>query len=274
MDLNTVEAVARPSERGDLGPWREGDAWLAGGTWLFSEPQPELRRLVDLAELGWRPYAVAAEGLHLAATCTFAELTAVATPRGWIAASLIRPCCEALLGSFKIWNMATIGGNLCLALPAGPVAALAGALDATCLVWTPDGGERVVPALDFVTGAERTVLGRGEVLRAIDIPARALTRRSAFRRASLTPLGRSAALLIGTLAASGAFVLTVTASTRRPIQVAFQDLPDRLTLRERLTAAIPSTVYYDDVHGRPDWRRHMTYAFAEEIRADMADTRA
>ena len=23
--------------------WREGDAWLAGGTWLFSEPQDDVR---------------------------------------------------------------------------------------------------------------------------------------------------------------------------------------------------------------------------------------
>ena len=32
--------------------WREGDAWLAGGTWLFSEQQPRLRRLIDLQSLG------------------------------------------------------------------------------------------------------------------------------------------------------------------------------------------------------------------------------
>lgn len=37
MDLNQVSAfVATPA----LGDWRPGDAWLAGGTWLFSEPQP------------------------------------------------------------------------------------------------------------------------------------------------------------------------------------------------------------------------------------------
>ena len=268
MDLNTVETVARPTERGQIGPWREGDAWLAGGTWLFSEPQPRLRRLVDLAALRWPPCAVSDRGLHLAATCTFAQLAAIATPPGWTAASLIRPCCEALLGSFKIWTMASVGGNLCLALPAAPMAALAGALDATCLVWTPDGGERAVPALDFVTGAERNALRPGEVLRAIDIPAEALTRRSAFRRASLTPLGRSAALLIGTLAAPGGFELTVTAATGRPVRLSWPGLPVADELTAALDAGIPR--YHDDVHGRPDWRRHVTLDLAEEIRTELS----
>src|SRR5436305_489841 len=48
MDLNTVSEVVRPRRRESLADWRAGDAWLAGGTWLFSEPQPAVRRLVDL----------------------------------------------------------------------------------------------------------------------------------------------------------------------------------------------------------------------------------
>ena len=54
MDLNTIDAVARPRVRGDFPAWRAGDAYLAGGTWLFSEPQPQLSRLIDLggARLG------------------------------------------------------------------------------------------------------------------------------------------------------------------------------------------------------------------------------
>ena len=51
----------------------------------------------------------------------------------------------------------------------------------------------------FVTGNHANVLGPGELLRSIHLPASALTRRSAFRHASLTKLGRSAALIIGTM---------------------------------------------------------------------------
>jgi len=28
-------------------------------------------------------------------------------------------------------------------------------------------------------------------------------------------------------------------------------------------------MYYDDIHGAPDWRRHMTFRLAEEIRRDL-----
>ena len=42
MDLNTITEVARPAARAQLPVWTAGDAWLAGGTWLFSEPQVHL----------------------------------------------------------------------------------------------------------------------------------------------------------------------------------------------------------------------------------------
>ncbi|KNY23848.1 FAD binding domain-containing protein [Methylobacterium sp. ARG-1] len=271
MDLNTIETVIRPRARTDLPDWRAGDACLAGGTWLFSEPQPEMRRLVDLTALGWPSHTIAAEGLTLAATCTIAQLDRLELPPDWIAAPLIGQCCRALLGSFKIWNVATVGGNLCMALPAGPMIALAAALEATCTIWAPDGTERHLPATDFVVGPQRNALRPGEILRSLFLPAAALARRAAFRRISLSPNGRSGALLIGTRGSGGAFALTVTASIRRPRRLAFAGLPDRDTLRQALADAIPDDLWYDDVHGTPDWRRHMTVHLAQEIRAALAD---
>jgi CO/xanthine dehydrogenase FAD-binding subunit len=137
-----------------------------------------------------------------------------------------------------------------------------------------DGGERRLPVLDFVQGPTQNALRSGELLRTIELPREALTRRTAFRRISLTPLGRSGALLIGTLSVASGFTLTVTASTRRPVWLAFAGIPNKTTLEERLAAEIPSSLYYDDIHGRPDWRRHMTFEFAEEIRSELSEGRA
>ncbi|MEH3147500.1 MAG: FAD binding domain-containing protein [Methylobacterium frigidaeris] len=270
MDLNTIAGVVQPRSRADLDGWRPGDAWLAGGTWLFSEPQPDLGRLIDLAGLGWEPWTVTEAGLSLAATCTIATLDRIALPVPWIAAPLVGQCCRALLGSFKIWNVATVGGNLCMALPAGPMIALAAALDGRCTIWTPEGGERAVPVTDFVRGPQETALARGEVLRRIDLPAAALRRRTAFRRVSLSPNGRSGALAIGTLDPGGAFALTVTAATRRPVVLRFAALPDPGGLADRIAREIPEALVYDDVHGAPDWRRHMTFGLAEEIRQELS----
>ncbi|MEL6060061.1 MULTISPECIES: FAD binding domain-containing protein [unclassified Methylobacterium] len=271
MDLNTVETVLRPRSRSQLPSWQDGDACLAGGTWLFSEPQLTTRRLVDLTSLGWSPHAIGPDGLTLAATCTFAQLDRLDLPPAWSAAPLIGQCCRALLGSFKIWNTATVGGNLCLALPAGPMTALAAALDARCTIWSADGAERDLPAMDFVLGPRRNALRPGEILRGLHIPTEALMRRTAFRRISLSPAGRSGALLIGTLEASGAVALTVTAAVRRPIRLAFDGLPDDAALAQAIAAAIPDALYHDDVHGRPDWRRHVTGLLAREIRDALGE---
>jgi CO/xanthine dehydrogenase FAD-binding subunit len=233
-----------------------------------------LKRLIDLAGLGWEPLRANETGLSIAATCTVATLDAFEPPSAWVAAKLIGQCCRSFLASFKVWNMATVGGNLCMALPAGPMISLTAALDGVCIIWTPEGRERRLPVLDFVKGPLQSALRPGELLRNIDVPGEALIRRAAFRRISLTPLGRSSVLLIGTMSAVGRFTLTVTASTRRPVQLAFAGVPDAATLRDHLDAEIPFSVYYDDIHGRPDWRRHMTFAFGEEIRSELAERRA
>jgi CO/xanthine dehydrogenase FAD-binding subunit len=271
MDLNTITEVARPKRREDVPAWRAGDAWLGGGTWLFSEPQDRLTRLIDVAALGWEPLRVSGAGLEIAATCTIAQLNAFSAPVEWIAAPLIDKCCRAFLASFKVWNTATVGGNICMSLPAGPMISLTAALEGVCTIWAADGTERRVPVADFVTGSQRNVLKPGELLRRIDIPAAALIRRTAFRQISLAKIGRSAALLIGTLdPPTGEFVLTVTASTPRPMKFSFSKLPSAEELRTRLEREI--TAYFDDIHGAPAWRHHMTLHFAQEILQEFAGT--
>ncbi len=252
--------------------WRPGDAWLAGGTYLFSEPQPHLRRLIDLGRTGWPPLLPAPDGaLETAATCTVAELSAYPKPAAWPSAPLFEQCCRAFLTSWKIWHLATVGGNLCNALPAGPMISLTAALDGVCRLVAQTGAVREVPVKDFVTGAGRNVLQPGELLRAVTLPARALARRTAFRQASLYGLGRSGALLIGTLDASdGSFALTVTASTVRPVRLDFPLLPNTEALREGIAHAVGPGEYVDDIHGLPAWRRHMTFRLAEEIRRELA----
>ena len=272
MDLNTVTEIERPASRSNLQPWRSGDAWLAGGTWLFSEPQPDLARLIDLTGLGWPALETSSQGLRIGATCTLAQLAAAEFPTIWQATPLFRQCCRALLGSFKIWNAATVGGNLCLALPAGPMAALTTALDGVCTIWTPEGGVRSMPAPDLIRGPGENALRPGELLRAIDLPLAALQKSTAFRQISLTPLGRSAALLVGTLSQTRSFALTVTAATRRPVHLDFAAVPSETILRDALIQAIPDALYYDDLHGAPDWRRHMTFRFAEQIREELSSS--
>jgi CO/xanthine dehydrogenase FAD-binding subunit len=270
MDLNTVaDVVRRPADRPGAN-WRAGDAWLAGGTWLFSEQQPALRRLVDLTTLGWDSLVASEAGLEIGATCTIRDLYALAAPDRWRAAPLFTASCEAFLASFKVWNSATVGGNICMSLPAGPMITMTVALEAVYTLWATDGSERTVDAADFVTGNHGNILGPGEILRRIEIPTSALRKRHAHRRFTLTQLGRSTMFVIATQSADTTdLLLTVTAGTTKPVRLSFGSMPDAETLQESIDA-IPEDVWFDDPNGTPDHRRHLAKHYAEEIRVELS----
>ncbi len=270
MNLNTVTEIKRPASADEIIQWKPGYAWLGGGTWLFSEPQWATDTLIDLDRMNWQALSASTAGLEIAATCRLAELYAFKGPAEWSAVPLFKECCNALLMSFKIWNAATVGGNICMSLPAGAMISLAVGLEATYTLWPRDGAPRQVPAIDFVTGNHANVLRPGELLRSIHLPAAALAKRFALRRTSLTHLGRSAALLIGTQNKRGDdLLITVTAATPRPVHLHFKKPPSAAELRREIDARISSEGYFDDVHGSAAYKRHVTSYFAEQIRQEL-----
>jgi hypothetical protein len=52
----------------------------------------------------------------------------------------------------------------------------------------------------------------------------------------------------------------------------FDSVPSAADMRAAVAAAIPDRLYYDDLHGDPDWRRHMTFRFAEQIRQELGSS--
>jgi CO/xanthine dehydrogenase FAD-binding subunit len=275
MNLSTITDIKRPSSADEITRWHPSYAWLAGGTWLFSEPQWATDTLIDLDGLNWPALQATAAGLEIAATCRLAELQAFKGAREWAAVPLITECCNSLLMSFKIWNMASIGGNICMSLPAGAMISLTAALEGVCTLWPRDGSPRQVPVVDFVTGNHANVLKPGELLRSIHLPATALAKRFAFRRASLTHLGRSAALIMGTQSPkSEDMLLTITASVPRPVQLKFAKIPSAVELRRAIDGQVPEDGYFDDVHGSAAYKRHLTAHFCEEIRQELSQAGA
>ncbi|WP_110589848.1 FAD binding domain-containing protein [Microbacterium suaedae] len=266
MDLNTVSAYRAARSRDDL-MLADGERILGGGTWLYSEPQIGTTGLVDLTTMGWPALERVGDGLRIAATCTIAELAQMPPEPTWRAHPLFFQAATALLASFKVWNVATVGGNVCRAFAAGAMVSLCTALDAEALVWTPDGGERRLPVADLVTGNGTTSLRDGEVLRALDIPGHALRARTAFRKIALAELGRSGAVVIGRVDEDGRAVFSVTAAVERPAVLRYDALPDAV----RLAADVRSLDgYYSDPFGAADWRRHVSGVLAAQTREELA----
>ncbi|MDF3284773.1 FAD binding domain-containing protein [Gordonia sp. N1V] len=267
MDLNTISSYRHAHTRDDLA-LAPGERIVAGGTWFFSEPQVDATGVVDITGMGWSDVEDLPDGgLRVAATCPIATLASLPKRPEWRAHPLFFQCATALLASFKIWNVATVGGNICRSFAAASMVSLAVALDAEALIWPPAGGERRVPVAELVTGNGTNTLGPAEVLRAIDFPGYALRARTGMRKIALAELGRSGAVVTGRVDEDGTAVFGITAATGWPTVLRYPTLPDAEVLRADIDSA-PG--YYTDPLGSADWRRAVSAVLADEIRAELA----
>ena len=164
--------------------------------------------------------------------------------------STVQMCCDSLLASFKVWNAATVGGNICMSLPAGSMISLTASLEATYTLWPRDGEPREVAAVDFVTGNHANVLGPASCF------AQSISLRGRFPSALLSAELRSRTWDARRLSSSERRALAPTISCSpsrrrrvRPFQLRFDRVPDARTLREAIFATIPEADYFDDVHG-------------------------
>ena len=243
MNLNTITEVKRPTSTDEIPEWRKGYAWLAGGTWLFSTPQIATHTLIDLETLRWP--ALKAQRPTVSRSPRPAPSPSSSNSRrrpNWTAAPLLKLCCHALLMSFKIYNAATVGGNICMSLPAGAMISLAWRRSKAATRCGRGTGSRAkLAALDFVTGNHMNVLEPGELLRSIHLPASALEKRFAFRRNSLTHLGRSAALVVGTRSPRPATISCSPSRRRRPGRYSFISTGCRRPARCTAPSTRPST---------------------------------
>ena len=267
MDLTAVRTVRAARSRAELA-LAPGEALLAGGTWLFSEDQPQVTGLVDLSPLGWDELELTADGdLRIGALTTVGALEAWAREQTFAAAPLLWQCADSLLASFKVRGAATVGGNVCRSYAAGSMIAMAVTLDGIATLWHGDGSDSRVEVASIPTGNGTSSLSPGDVLRDLVIPAHALASRTAHRRIALNEHGRSGALVTARRDADGACTFVITAATLTPVVLRYPALPEA----SELTAdALAADGYYTDPLGTADWRRHVSAVLLTELRAELS----
>ncbi len=162
---------------------------LAGGTDLFlrmerggwaPEVVVDLKGLPGLADIRYD----ASRGLSLGALASHAAVAAhpvvrekypaLAQGAGWV-------------GGPQMRNRGTVGGNLCNASPAADTAAPLIALDARVRL-VGARGERTLPLEEFFTGPGKTVLGPGEILAEVLVPAPAARSGGDYQRRTRTAM--------------------------------------------------------------------------------------
>ena len=145
---------------------------------------------------------------------------------------------------------------------------LTAALEGVCTLWPRNGSPREVPASTSSPAITPTSCSRASAAQSPPAGA-ALEKRFAFRHVSLTKLGRSAALLIGTQA-KGRSPADHHGGNTAARALRFERVPSAVELGGRSMQRIPADGYFNDVHGSADYKHHLTYYFAEQIRAELA----
>lgn len=140
---------------------------IAGGTDLIVEKDPEIEILIDVADLGLDYVETDSQGIKIGAATTFATLETIPAlsegPYNILAQA------ARVVGTPQIRNVATLGGNLCSAVPSADSPPALLALAATLRIIGPD-GERTINLTDFFLNPRKNALNTGELLVEIQLP--------------------------------------------------------------------------------------------------------
>ena len=173
LDVRVGPAFARPTTLAEAfallaeGTWRP----IAGGTdvmvQLADDPAAADTALLDITAIQeLRGIRVEGDRLVIGASATYGDLR-----RSPLVAAHLPALAQmsAVFGATQLQNMATLGGNVVNASPAGDSLPLILATEAV-LVAGRAGGERAIPAASFFTGYRTTALEPGELLLRIEFP--------------------------------------------------------------------------------------------------------
>jgi len=154
---------------------------IAGGTDVY----PALKQghcpseFLDVSRIdGLKEISQDERGVRIGAAATWSDIVNAHLP----------PAFDALkqaareVGSIQIQNAGTIAGNLCNASPAADGVPPLLALDAKVELRSQEGGTRVLPLSDFITGVRQTVLRSDELVSAVLVPRTSDGMGSAFEK--------------------------------------------------------------------------------------------
>ena len=270
MDLYNVETYLYPQDLEQV-KWQPGWTWLAGGTWIFSEAQPQINTLVDMQGLGWSELEVTSVGLTIGATCVMSRLLEFSYPKHWVAVKALQSAVHEL-ASFKVQNAATVAGNLCLALPESTFAPVMLVIDASYEILPLEGAPYQVSALDFQTGARQTILKPGEVLRRIWIPQANLEWQVNYRRICVATAGLAISIVVAAYNTKTSQVrFGIGACVPAPRLIEFAHVPSITELAEALDAKIPLTDFISAGGASAVYRRHVTQVLMERSLQELID---
>jgi len=139
---------------------------IAGGTDLLVNGPADTESLVDINGLGLS-YIREDDGLRIGTTTTFTNLLRSPLLERYPYRVIADAAGE--LGHHNLRHVATVGGNICNAVPSADAPVVLIALDAVVIIHGAS-GERTVSLDGFFKFVRETVMGEGEFLKEIVVP--------------------------------------------------------------------------------------------------------
>lgn len=151
---------------------------IAGGTDLCVDEHPELDAMLDITKLGHDEIRLEGSMLSLGSCVTYASI--IKSPE---IKEKVRALWDSsnVLADMTVRNIATIGGNICSAVPSGDAIPPMLACDAAFVLISKN-AERVVKAENFFTGPRKTVLHKNEMIKEFRIALPSEKYASAFEK--------------------------------------------------------------------------------------------
>jgi aerobic carbon-monoxide dehydrogenase medium subunit len=270
-------AVHRPGSVGqasrllaDLG---DDGAAYCGGTELLLAMKLGLasyEHLVDLKRVyGLRGIAAVGGGVRIGAATTHHEIETSAALR---ARYPEMPAMISQVANLRVRSVGTLGGNLCFADPHSDPASFLLATGATLVCQRGDELRRV-PAAGFLTGLYETALAPGELLVAVELPARPdrtgishlrmkLTERPVVTVTALVTLSATAAVARARLIVGSVGSVPFAADTASLTGATPADFGSRAGACADQAAA--SCTPLPDGEASPDYLRHLVAVHARQ----------
>lgn len=177
---------------------------VAGATDLFAEEHSDLDAVLDITKLNLEYVKPEGDWLCVGACSTYSFL--LKCPHIAQHFSALRES-AAVLADMTIRNIATVGGNICSAVPSGDAIPSVVAMGAE-FVLLSKGGSRTVSADDFFTGSRKTVIKKDELLKEIRVPLHKNHAGSAFEKIARNSVDLASANVAAFIQCDGSGVVT------------------------------------------------------------------
>ncbi|MHA2393292.1 MAG: FAD binding domain-containing protein [Promethearchaeota archaeon] len=156
---------------------------IAGGTDLLIDKPESAKVLVDIKGLGLSYVRNTNNGIAIGATTCFNTL--IGSPLLQMHPYKVVSDAAKEIGHYNLRHIATIGGNICNAVPSADIPVALMVLDTDAVI-TGSNGERIIQLGDFFEFVRETVLEPGEFLKELVIPYQLENTAASFQKIGRT----------------------------------------------------------------------------------------